>query len=552
MDISLTQPLSVIITTSGIGSRLNEYTKYTNKALVSINSKLTISHIIDTYPPNTRFVITLGYYGNFVRDYLSIAYPTHIFIYVDIDNYNGYDSSLGYSLLQAKEHLQSPFIFHSCDTVTVTEDSEVTESGTAMTSVLYNWCAGYTVCDNDKDISQYRSYNTETDRTITTIHEKNASDYDHLYIGLCGIYDYDVFWTTLGTLHESGEYKSRLSDCHVILQMIDSGHIFLHIDSPWLDIGNMASLEHARKTVTNEFNILNKFKESISFVDGHVIKFFHDLPTSNNRVQRAEQYLTDIVPNIVEHRGNFYKYAFTDGTVLSKVVDAGTMPALLNWASIYLWKLQSTPADFHETCFKFYFTKTRSRLDMLFENTDIKDKVDVINGVVVKSVYELINDVDVDMMCDVQSYTMHGDFIFDNILACQNRGQGVLEDGSEHSQFKLLDWRQDFGGDLQHGDIYYDLSKLYHNLIINHENIHDGLFTANCNGGDIIVDVKCNYHLIEQIEILKQFVEIKGLDFHKVKLLAAIIWLNMAPLHEPPLNTFLYYFGKYQLSKLLG
>ena len=60
----------VLITTSGIGSRLGEITKYTNKALVRIGDKPCISHIIEKYPIESKFVVTLGYFADQVKDFL--------------------------------------------------------------------------------------------------------------------------------------------------------------------------------------------------------------------------------------------------------------------------------------------------------------------------------------------------------------------------------------------------------------------------------------------------------------------------------------------------
>jgi NDP-sugar pyrophosphorylase family protein len=95
----------VVITTSGIGSRLGEFTKYTNKSLLRIGSKPAISYIIENYPADTSFVITLGYYGEQVREFLEIAYPDHSFEFVTVDQYEGGKSSLLYSLSQAKHLL---------------------------------------------------------------------------------------------------------------------------------------------------------------------------------------------------------------------------------------------------------------------------------------------------------------------------------------------------------------------------------------------------------------------------------------------------------------
>ena len=79
----------VLITTSGTGSRLGEITQYTNKSLVKVGKKPAISYIIEQYPKNTEFIITVGYFGNQVRDFLKLVYPDRIFRFVDVDKYEG-------------------------------------------------------------------------------------------------------------------------------------------------------------------------------------------------------------------------------------------------------------------------------------------------------------------------------------------------------------------------------------------------------------------------------------------------------------------------------
>ena len=111
--------MKVLITCSGTGSRMGKYTEYTNKALIKIGDKFTIDYIIDNFKliSNVEFIISLGYYGDFVKQYLTIAYPELNFTYVSIDKYEGKGSSQGYSLLQCKNYLQDPFIFIACDTI---------------------------------------------------------------------------------------------------------------------------------------------------------------------------------------------------------------------------------------------------------------------------------------------------------------------------------------------------------------------------------------------------------------------------------------------------
>ena len=107
----------VLLLTSGIGSRLGNITQYTNKSLVRIGKKPAICHIIDCYAEDVEFVITLGYFGDQVKELLELAYPDRKFTFVWVDNYDGPGSSLIYSLLQAKDVVDCPFVFQTCDTL---------------------------------------------------------------------------------------------------------------------------------------------------------------------------------------------------------------------------------------------------------------------------------------------------------------------------------------------------------------------------------------------------------------------------------------------------
>lgn len=127
----------------------------------------------------------------------------------------------------------------------------------------------------------------------------------------------------------------------------------------------------------------------------------------------------------------------------------------------------------------------------------------------------------------------HGDFILDNIL--------IGDDG-----FTLIDWRQDFNGSIDAGDKHYDLAKLNHNLTLSHQVLADNHFKIDCNR-EIICDVYVKKSNLECQEYLQKFCYNNQIDYDNIKILTSIIWINMAPLHEHPLDMFLYYFGKYNL-----
>jgi hypothetical protein len=118
-------------------------------------------------------------------------------------------------------------------------------------------------------------------------------------------------------------------------------------------------------------------------------------------------------------------------------------------------------------------------------------------------------------------------------------------------KFTLIDWRQDFGGELFSGDKYYDLAKLNHSLNINHGIVEKNLFEVRQNGENIFCEILIKDYMIEMGKDFENWVTETGLILKKVSVLTSLIWLNMAALHHHPFDHFLYYYGKYKLWKSL-
>ena len=106
----------VCILAAGIGSR-NTLSKYSHKALLSINYKAAISNIIELYPKKTQFVLAVSHNSKLISEYLNIVKPDYDFKFVKIKKSSGSGSGPGKSLLECRKFLQCPFIFHSCDTL---------------------------------------------------------------------------------------------------------------------------------------------------------------------------------------------------------------------------------------------------------------------------------------------------------------------------------------------------------------------------------------------------------------------------------------------------
>jgi hypothetical protein len=139
-------------------------------------------------------------------------------------------------------------------------------------------------------------------------------------------------------------------------------------------------------------------------------------------------------------------------------------------------------------------------------------------------------------MTDLRQTRIHGDFILDNIITHNNN-------------FKLIDWRQDFGGSIYSGDLYYDLAKLNHSLRINHDLVSQNQFTVKQTDDSIICSILLKDTLSDMSLELRNWVNEQGFDFQKISVLTSLIWLNMAPLHHHPFDIFLFNYGKYNLFK---
>lgn len=516
----------VLITTSGTGSRLGNLTKYTNKALIKLGDKLAISHIIEKYDKNSEFVITLGYYGNFVKDFLELAYPNYNFKFVWVDNYEGEGSSLGYSLLCAEKELQTPFVYHCCDCILI-DEIEITEN-----NCLY--------VNKRTNSSLYATINKITDTEVMKVNKKGEIKFDYSYIGLAFIKDYRDFWESLKKLYNEDKNNSSLSDVDVYIEMMQKNNTKFNykVVNNWYDSGNITEVnEVILKTFECKFNVLNKDDESICFFDNYVIKFFYDKKICENRIKRGN-LLSSITPIILDYRDNFIKMELIDGILMSTVYENGEIVKLMKWSKEKLWiKNTGTDVNIKELCLEFYKIKTLKRIDQYLQK--FKD-VKTINNIYIGNIYELINKIDFDRLTNTEKTAYHGDFILENILKCGN-------------EYKLIDWRQDFAGNIEVGDMYYDLSKLRHNIFLNHENIINNLYEIKYKTTDeAVIDLKCNYNLISQIEDYDNFIKENNLDLYKIKILTSLIWINMAPLHHSPFNEFLFLFGKYNLFKLLN
>jgi choline kinase len=522
----------VFIPCAGTGSRLGSKTRFLNKALVSVALKPAISHIIEKIPESMSIVIGLGYLGETVQETLRLAYPHRKFEFVEVSKYEGPGSGLGLTMLTAKEHLQCPFIFWSCDTLFTD----------AFPSARGNWLA-HSPLPEGRELSEFRCVLREGSQ-VTALTDKNRHDPKRSspYIGLAGISDYRSFWSKM---------EAGIPDCYemgesfALTQMVREAPMTAVEISNWIDTGALSGIEKANQSFLpeEEATILEKDNESIWFVGPRVIKFSSDRQFISKRVSRAD-VMKGFIPQIVGSGKNVYAYQKAKGTVISHDPSVEEFCELFDWLQNF-WTRVSLDAEkkkaFTTSCDDFYRKKTLERIQLFHKNYGDYGMRGQINGVEVPDTMALLDQVNWKELADGVATRFHGDLHHENILRV---------DGPD--KFALIDWRQDFGGIIEYGDIYYDLAKINHGLIINHGIVAANRFHVEMRGthGTYEFDRVPELQACE-LE-LSQCVEKIGLSSARVRTLTALIYLNIAPLHHDPYSRMLYLLGKKMLWECLA
>jgi len=521
----------VCILAAGVGSRMGALTTHINKAVLPVNFKASISYAIEKFPKDIEFVIAVGHKKDTIKDYLSLAHPDRKFTYVEVDKYIGPGTGPGYSLLQCKDKLKCPFIFFTPDTLVLEEIPPPDQ----------NWLGIAPV----KETELYCTVKIKNN-AIYQLDDKIKTDNKFAFIGLAGVFDYELLFSELEKNKEmiGGEFQVSNGFKKLIERRL------VPIGFTWFDTGTLKKYTETNKNFAGESKKFDfsKGDEFIYFVNGKVIKYFANKETTDKRFLRANKYLKDLCPKLEAKKGNFYSYKRISGHTLYEVLNLQLLNDFLDWANSHLWnRKELTPKEkkeFIATCKAFYYEKTMKRLEQFYNKTGIEDKKNIINGVIVPPLKDILNKVDWKKLFDGIPSNFHGDLQFDNIL--------VTKDKNSHlSKFVLLDWRQDFGNLVEFGDLYYDLAKLYGGMTISYKLIKEGRFSFDMSGNSVYYDFFIKNDLIEAREEYEEFLKRAGFDLEKIKVLTALIFLNMSPLHNDPFDLFLYFLGKSMLHKIL-
>ncbi len=516
----------VCILAAGAGSRMGEFSQHIHKALLPINFKATLSHIIEKFPPHLEIVIAVGYKKETVIDYLTLAHPDRRFTFVEIKDYVGPGTGPGFSLLQCRKELNCPFLLVTADTIVLENIPEPNK----------NWY-GIAEIKNPEEYCTVKIKNN----LVYQIDDKVKTNNRFAWIGLAAIYDHPIFFSALeknkdviaGEIQVSNGFKELIEKKLACVKFT------------WFDTGTFKKYHETNRSFSgdNKPFDFSKSDEFLFFINERVIKFFSDKDIVNKRCARA-RLLKGLCPPIEAKRGNFYTYKKVDGQTLYSILNNQLLSDFLSWAQTFLWDNPRLTAvqqkKFTEVCRQFYIDKTMDRLNTFYEKTGIEDTAHTVNGVYVPPLKELLSQVNWDYLCAGLPSTIHGDLQFDNILVTN-------EQDNHRGRFILLDWRQDFGGLTEMGDLYYDLAKLYGGMTLSYQLIKEGMFSLDMGEGNIFYKYYLKNDLQDARQAFEYFLKKNNFDLSKVKFITSLIFLNMSALHKDSFNLLLYFLGKKML-----
>lgn len=514
---------TVVLLTAGLGTRMGRYAELTNKSLLPVKGKAIISHIIDQYPrTHTRFIVAVGHKADLVQAYLNWAHPHHLIEYVHIDNYAGPGSGPAYSLRQCRSTIENEEFtaiacdgYYECLTSIPTGRNVlgVAQVPTDQQSIYCNVC----VCEG----------------RVSDVYDKQATDTTS--VAACGVWH----------IHDTARFFRQLQGTE-----LSSGFAGLPMDAieiGWRDLGSEAFYDAflAEQHGADSFDY-SKDNELLYTVqvqgsaDPHrrVIKFFGDANITEHRLLRAQG--RSYFPEIESRQGGLYTYRFVSGTTFYERNTPVLFEKLLDWLETSVWNQHPTDAVLSSTdCHAFYWMKTHERLAQFQKKYPFYAPQSINGRPITQTIERYLDRLDWRRLCgtDLNQRTafIHGDLQFDNIVR------------TPHGEICLLDWRQDFAGQLWYGDKYYDIAKLTAGMIVNHDLIKRRafFFEETNQNAQVIFDLPQR----PMHESMREHLKARYPDT-MIDDIVTLIFLNMAPLHRPPYDRLLFCLALHRLTGL--
>lgn len=511
----------VCILTAGRGTRMGEGFAWINKALLPLEDKAVISHIIDACPAGTEFVIGLGHHAEQVRSYLTLAHPGTVFRFVEVDPWHGPGSGPGRSLWCCRDELREPFCFVPCDML---------PEAPLDTKRPGSWAGVGTVDAGES--ARYCNLRVDDGRVVEIRDKREAAgDGWMAFTGFMRVDEPEVFWLGIeAATPVAGEIQVSAG-----LEALAAAGGLGAVEHPWTDVGEAPA--YGAEILRRHGYDFSKPGEALYIVNGRVVKLFENAAQARLRVERGLS-APGVFPAMLDTPAGFLAYPFVEGDTFYRHADAASVASLLAWCQRELWAEPEGGSErLAGLCDAFYRGKTLDRVALLEAQGGLADEPMRVHGRETPGVRALLAEIDWDGLCaGGRGVRFHGDLQFDNVV--------LRPDGG----FTLLDWRQDFAGSQACADIDYDLAKMLGGVRIDYSRVKRGELAYARAGDDASFDLPACRERRGVEESILRFASSIGRDLARIRLLVGLIHLNMAPLHAEPFSSALRDLARSELA----
>jgi len=514
----------VCVLAAGLGTRLGPRLAHAHKALLPVGEKAALTHIFERFPADSHFIVAVGYHADLIKEYVSLAHSKLNVNYVHVEPFAGPGSGPGTSVVACQAYLKTPFFVVCADTIWSEElPLQAPTSWIGVAPVSGDQAPHYCLVESNEvgGVSGFRDKQ-----------KAKGSAPVEASIGLFYVREPHLFFAGFAGKEM---IRGELQLSSGLESLCTSADVRVHQVKTWRDIGTQE--QYAK--VSSSYMV--KSGEFFYHVGEQVIKYYDDADIVSHRVKRS-CLSNGRFPVITGSTAHFYSYRYVEGKTFYEEGRPELMPALMKWLEDEIWPLGDVATEnLPELCHRFYKDKTYERVERFRALHADLTFVDSINGECVEPLEQLLDQVPWHVLTEGVSAFVHGDLQFSNILYTPANGR-----------FTAIDWRQDFGGALDYGDLYYDLAKLLTGCIVDFSALEHSPAQFRKTRADIEVKLPSVPLGPSYIAALETYMNKRQLSMKRIQLLSALILVNIAPLHGELLGKAFFSEGYLRLHRLLS
>lgn len=521
----MTKPV-VFIPAAGLGTRVQKFFGALNKPLLRLNNRAVIDDIIRCYPLDLEIIVGVGFRASLVEQYLENMWGgIRSFTFVCVDDFSEESGGLGKTLGAARSLLERPFFFHACDSLVTFPDH------VNLSHISRNWVGAAATMpepEHYRQICHDGAFTSVTEKSVT------ATSSALNYIGVCAVFDYKSFWASF----DEASDRVTSGECAGLRGLSSSLDVVMF--PSWTDVGRYSVLEKTLSITgrSGGVTVLPKSGESIYINNSRVVKFDESRERLMRKVLRARR-LEPFVPQLTYITENFFRYDFVPGQTLSRCYSDVLFRRALHRAN----EMWATPIDVQPLTSsqlkadysQFYIQKTKDRLDMLLsEYPRLRDVIRINDVFLDDDFWQGKIWGEGEIVVDPVLY--HGDLHFENMIVSEGN-------------VTFIDWRESYGKDrIDYGDRYYDLGKILHGILVNHDIVADHKYALEWTQNEIEFKFDEKRWVDQALIVFAEFCKSNGYSIANVIKVCGLIFVNIAPLHHYPYNLAVFSYGVTMLT----